>query len=196
MYQNRNSEMDVLSLYLGNYKKRLYLREISRLATLPLKTTQSTLSKLENEHILKGNYEGKNKYFVLNLENIRTKLYLLNAEIYRTNLFISKYTLFKPFLKELKTNATLIIFGSFAKFKADKNSDTDLMIISKEKIELPKHVLAFKLHEVNISELNFIESLRTGETITREIMDNHVILNNHSFYVNTIWNYYLNNNFV
>ena len=52
MYQKRNNEIVILSLYSDNYAKQLYLREISRLAKIPLKTTQNLLSNLEKKRII------------------------------------------------------------------------------------------------------------------------------------------------
>ena len=93
MYLNRNKELEVISLFRGDYNARFYLREISKLSKLPLKTCQNALMNLEKSKILKSKLEGKNKYFSLNLENIKTKLCLQQAEIYQTDLFIEKYSL-------------------------------------------------------------------------------------------------------
>jgi len=188
MYQKRNKELTILFLYLSNYTKQYYLREISKLTKIPLKTTQNTISNLEKNKILKSAIRGKNKYFKLNLDNIQTKFYLLQSEIYKTILFINKYPLFKTFLKEIKTAVPLIVFGGFAKSTTNKDSDLDLLIFSKEK--LPFHLLPYKIHKVELSETTFIKSLEKQEALIKEIEDNHLILNNHSFYVNVMWDYY------
>ena len=190
MYQKRNNELEVVSLFRGNYKTRFYLREISKLSKLPLKTCQNTLRNLEKNKILKSKIEGKNKYFSLNIENIRTKSYLQQAELYKTDLFIKKYSQFNIFLKEVKTTAPIIVFGSFAKFTADKNSDLDLLIISDKELKLPFHLLSFKSHEINMSEKMFLNALTQQEVLIKEIEENHVILNNHSFYIDVMWSYY------
>ena len=178
MYHIRNKELDVITLYSGNYKAEFYLRQINKLAKLPLKTCQNVLLNLEKKSILKSKVEGKNKYFSLNLDNIQTKLILLQAEIYKTEIFLEKYSQFKTFLKELNTNIPLLVFGSFAKLIADKNSDLDLLILS-EKEELPFHLLPFKVHKVNLSEISFIKAVKEQETLIKEIEEKHLILNNH-----------------
>ena len=89
MYLKRNKELDIITLYSGNYKAKFYLRQISKLAKLPLKTCQNALINLEKERILKSNVEGKNKYFSLNRENIQTRLQILHAEIHKTIIFLS-----------------------------------------------------------------------------------------------------------
>lgn len=190
MYLNRNNELEVISLYRKNYKVRFYLREISKLSRIPLKTCQNTLNNLEKNSILKSKTEGKNKYFSLNLENIKTKSYLLQAEIYRTDQFIEKYPQFKIFLKAVKTTVPLIVFGSFAKQTADKNSDLDLLIISDKELKLPFHLLPFKPHQINLKQNSFLKALKKQEDLIKEIEENHIILNNHSFYIDIMWSQY------
>lgn len=190
MYHNRNNDLKVISLFSGNYKSRFYLREITRILKIPLKTCQNILSELEKIKILKTKIEGKNKYFYLNLDNIKTKYYLLQSEIYKTDIFIEKYPQFKIFLKSLKSNNPIIVFGSFAKSIADKNSDLDLLIISDKELKLPFHLLAFKPHEIKLTEKTFNNALKQKENLIKEIEENHIILNNHSFFINTFWNYY------
>ncbi len=190
MYQNRNKELDVISLYRGDYKARFYLREISKLAKLPLKTCQNILGNLEKDKILRSKVEGKNKYFSLNLENINVKSYLLKAEIYKTDLFLDKYPECKTFLKSTNTNSIIIVFGSFSNFKADKSSDLDLFIISNKEEKLPCHLLPYKIHQNTLREESFKKAILKQEALIKEIEANHVILNNHSSYINIIWEYY------
>ncbi len=187
MYLKRNNELEVLNLYLGSYSKQFYLREISRLAKLPLKSVQHAVGSLEKIKILRSSIQGKNKYFSLNLNNIQSKLYLLQAEIYKTQLFLEKYPQSKTFVKGL-ADMQIIVFGSFAKFSAEKDSDMDLLVISEE--EMPSHLLPYKIHEVRLSEKSFMKALGKQETLIKEIEENHVILNNHSFYINTMWSHY------
>ena len=190
MYQKRNKELDVLSLYRGDYRARFYLRQISRLTKLPLKTTQDLLASLEKARIIRGEVEGRNKYFRLNLDNIKVRNILLQAEIYMTDRFLDKYSQFKTFLKSVKTDKPIIVFGSFARFAAGRDSDVDLLVVSGREEKLPSHLLPQKIHKITLSRASFVKALKEGETVIREIGENHVILNNHSFYVNIVWDYY------
>jgi len=190
MYLKRNKELSVLSLYLRDYRRQFYLREISKFTKVALKTTQNITASLEKSNILRSKTNGKNKYFKLNLENINTKFYLLQAEIHRTLLFLEKYPLFKTFMKELKTNTIIVVFGSFAKFTADKNSDVDMLIISKEEQELPMHLLPYKVHDIKLTEESFKKSIESQEALIKEAEENHIIINNHSLYVNSMWDFY------
>lgn len=189
MYQKRN-ELDILALFLGDYNRQLYLREISKKAKIPLKTTQNLLSKLEKDNILKSKISGKNKYFRLNLDNIQTKLVLQQAESQQTSGFLERYPALKTFLKSAKTDNALIVFGSFAKFTAKEDSDLDLLMIAKQSGEIPGHLIPYKIHKVEMTEKAFTKAVQEQETLIKEIEENHIILNNHSFYINTMWSHY------
>lgn len=190
MYPKRNKELNIIALYSGDYKAKFYLRQISKLAKLPLKTCQNILVNLEKERILKSKVDGKNKYFSLNLENISVKSFLLKAEIHKTDIFLEKYPEFKSFLKSINTNSILIAFGSFAKFKADGDSDLDLFIVSDKEEKLPFHLLPHKIHQTSLKEESFKKAIVEEETLIKEIEENHIILNNPSSYVNIAWECY------
>ena len=190
MYPKRNKELDIIALYSGDYKTRFYLRQISKLAKIPLKTCQNILASFERERILKSKTEGKNKYFSLNLENISVKSFLLKAEIYKAEIFLEKYSEFKTFLKSINTNFVIIVFGSFARLKTDKDSDLDLFIISNKEEKLPSHLLPYKIHKNRLSEKSFKKAIAEKEALIKEIEENHILLNNPSPYVNLMWEYY------
>lgn len=190
MYQKRNKELEVLRLYLSDYSKRFYLREISKISRLPLKNVQRALESLERSKILKSEVSGKNKYFFLNLDNIGAKIMLLQAEAHSTLIFLEKYAQFKLFVKEIKTDVPIIIFGSFAKLSATKDSDVDILVVSGKEISLPAHLLPNKIHKIRISEKNFVKSSVEGETLIKKAQDSHIIINNHSFFINFMWEKY------
>ena len=190
MEKKRNKELEVIALYLENYAGRFYLRQISKLANLPLKTCQNVVGVLEKEKIVKSKVEGKNKYFSLNLDNIQTKSYLLQAEIYTADKFLKKHPSFKTFLKSVHTSASLIVFGSYAKSTAGKDSDIDMLVLSDKKQDLPFHLLPYETHLLTMEEETFKNVLEKKEGIAKEIEENHVILNNPSYYVNLLWEHY------
>ncbi len=190
MYQKRNNQLTILTLYAGDYTQQFYLREISRAAGIPLKTTQDALSRLVELRILKSITKGKHRYFRLNLESIRTKLHLLRAEMHKTFEFLERYPAFEMFLKEMAPDVPLLVFGSFARFKAKKDSDADLLIVSSSKIELPSHLLPHRIHDIRLTEDDFRKGLNGKEALIEEIKEHHVILNGHSFFVNILWELY------
>ena len=185
MYQKRDK---IMKLYLTNFKARYYLREISKLANLPLRTTQRILAKLEKEKIIKSEKAGKNKYYFLNLQNIKTRFFLLITEINKTLEFLEKYPVLKPFLKE-KINSCLVVFGSFAELKATKTSDLDLLVISNRKEKVPFYFLPYRIHKIKLSVVQFRKALQK-DALAKEILKNHVVLTKHSLFMDILWEYY------
>jgi predicted nucleotidyltransferase len=186
MCQKRNK---ILSLFCSDFKRRLHLREISKLSGVPLRTTSRTLDVLEKENIIRSYYEGRHKYFELNLDDIKTKFLVQETEIYRTFVFLEKYPVFKSFLKEIKpTDSVIIVYGSFAELAAGKESDLDLLIISDKELDLPEYLLPYKIHKISLTKKEFLSALET-EPLIKEIIANHIILNNHSFFIEMLWWY-------
>ena len=66
----------------------------------------------------------------------------------------------------------------------------DILLVSDQKIKLPYHLLPNKVHEIQISENNFIKSFKMKETLIKKIQEIHIILNNYSFFTNLMWNQY------
>ncbi len=178
----------ILELYLKNFKEKYYLREIANLADLPIRTTQRILRDLESEGIIKAERVGKNKYFFLNMLEVKTKILLTVAELYRTLDFVIKYPAIKMFLKE-QIDQCLVVFGSFAKFKATKTSDFDLLIIGDSKRELPLYLIPYKVHQIKLRKKDFERFIRK-ETLGKEILKNHLVLTKHSYFVDMLWQYY------
>ncbi|MEM5815837.1 MAG: nucleotidyltransferase domain-containing protein [Candidatus Aenigmatarchaeota archaeon] len=188
MCQKRNR---ILILFCSDFRRKLYLREISKLSKIPLKTTSRIMKDLEEKNIIRYNLEGKHKYFELNLDNIETKFLLIEAEISKMFSFLKKYPIFNSFLKHITlVNGIICVFGSFSELKATKDSDLDILIVSDKKIELPKHLLPYKTNEIHLNRKEFLSALSKGEPLVREILANHTILHNHSSFIDILWWYY------
>ncbi len=109
--------------------------------------------------------------------------------MYRTQKFLEKYPRIRTFVSSFESNAPVLVFGSFAKMSEDEGSDLDLLVVGEE--EMPFHLVPREVHEVRLSEGSLVEGLEKDEDLVKEIEGNHVLLNNHSFYVNTMWRYYV-----
>jgi predicted nucleotidyltransferase len=186
MYQKRNNKLEILKLYTSDYKQQFFLREISRMTGIPLKTTQDTIRALEEQKILKSRIHGRNRYFTLNLNIIDTKLALMQAEIQKTADFLKIHPLFESFLKQLSTDSLIILFGSFAKGTEKKSSDIDLLVVSGKE-RLPLHLLPSRPHLVEMTAAAWQRAISKGEALMKEIDENHVILGDHSSYADIMW---------
>jgi len=169
MVQKRDIALEIILILLSEDR---HLREISRMLNISHTTLSRKLDELLNLGILDYKIVGKNKLFSLK-NNFKTRNVILNAERYKLNLFLEKYPklniLFDDIIK-ITGKHMIILFGSYAKFDSNANSDIDIYINSsalslKEKVESLNSKLSVKLGKFNSDSL-----------LIREIIKNHIIL--------------------
>jgi predicted nucleotidyltransferase len=187
---------EILCLYRTNYTTSLHVRAIAK----NLKTNHVTLlpylKNLEKTKILNSKKVGKNKEYTLNPDNILTKYLLTVSEKLETIKYLQKNFLIKKISQHL-TNINLlgsvVLFGSYAKKIATETSDIDLFHLGKlsenQKTEIKKIGKIYgKEISIKTSSLeNFDKVLKTGDTLTKEIIKNHIILHNPDLFVNLLW---------
>ncbi|MEA3378461.1 MAG: nucleotidyltransferase domain-containing protein [Nanoarchaeota archaeon] len=170
MVQKRdNLKLDIVELLL---KSDNHVRGIAK----ELKESHSTISRklnnLKKNNAVDSRKEGKNKIFFLK-KNIVSRNYILQAELYKLMKLLGKHpelsVIFEEILK--KTNEKLIVlFGSYAKGLARKNSDIDIYIETKSR-NVKK--LIEDLHsKINVKIGNF----DTKSPLIKEIIKDHIII--------------------
>jgi len=169
-YNLDNLKMEIV-LILLRYT-RLHVREIAN----KLKTNHTTILRKTREmmgsNVLDFEVEGKNKiFFIRNSEEARDYIHL--AERYKKIKILDKYPLLRKVVETIRKNKKIklaILFGSYAKGTAKKDSDIDIFIETKNK----------KLKQ-EISKIGSLLSIKIGtysgsSELKREIDKNHVIL--------------------
>ena len=128
MNQNRiNIGYEIVLMLL---KSNAHGREIAKGLDIPLTTVQRSLLELERKNVLDVVIQGKNKVYSLK-KNLVARSHIFNAENYKMVKILSHYPELGPVISDVlgKSKSSLIIlFGSFAKFSADKSSDIDILI--------------------------------------------------------------------
>ena len=170
---------EIIGLFLTDYSKRYYLREMSVLLKKPHQTIKPHLDALVKENILLKNERKNITEYSLNFNNKRIYDYLTIAEKDKFFKRINEDTLIKilseKFAVFFRSN-TFIIFGS-AVNKIQPDSDIDLLVIGKQNIT--KYTDDFakiynkKIHKIQINKLNNLTL-----TLAKEIYKKHLILNN------------------
>ncbi len=199
MYQNKHKEEDALKLFLADYRKELFLREISRMSGVPLKTAQRLLDGLVKHNILKSSVKGKNKYFSLNLDNNLAKEHLLRSETLALTRLLEENFLLKKIYSEVFSLApagAVVLFGSYAKKKQDEESDIDLLYIGEKGEQFAKKMKKIgslygkKINTKKTTLANFEKSLRKKDALVREVLKSHVLLHQPSVFVDSVWRYF------
>lgn len=168
----------IIQLYLNNYGKSYYLRELASLLGKPHQTIKPYVEKLVKDKIL-IKIERKNLIeFKLNFKNPELCDYLVIAEKEKLLDRLKEDTLLRQLFKELSPyfmKNCFVIFGSAVK-KLQKGSDIDLLIIGRKDIEKItkrfENIYNKKIHLAKISNLNEISL-----AFLKEIYKKHLIIN-------------------
>jgi len=153
-------------------EKKIHLRGIAKRLSKPHTTVSRALHRLVKESIIDFSIEGRNKYFTLK-KNIKTMQYIYMAEHGKLIDVCKKYPAFLVIIEEVteKTKEELVIlFGSYAKGRAKKESDIDIFIEArdnnlKKEIESIHSKLSVKIGKFDKNNL-----------LIKEIIKDHVII--------------------
>jgi len=171
------TKYQIISLYLNDYDKRYYLRELAFPLKRPHQTIKPYVEELVKEGILIRNKRKKIIEYNLNFKNKKIYDYLVIAEkqklmerLEQDTLLDILYEKISPFFKD----NTFIIFGSVVD-KDKKADDIDLLIIGK------KNILGIEDFEKIYKKIHKIQILNIKKltlTLTKEVYKKHLILNN------------------
>ncbi len=196
-YNINQTTLKILGLYSNNYSKSLHLREIAREIRIDVKAVQLQLKKLEKINILSSVLKGRNKEYRLNLDNLITKYYMSMAETFASISYLGQNFLIKKVADEIgnQIEGTIMLFGSFAKSQATKESDIDIFVIGEKKPnsnamleagELVGRVISVK----SSSKERFMRGLEDKDPLISEVVSSHVILKGVDGLCDIIWRYH------
>lgn len=128
--------------------------------------------ELYNENALDYKQEGKNKVYFLK-KTIEAKIYFFMGENYKMAKLLEKYPSLREIMGKIQENKKIklaILFGSYAKGLAKKDSDIDIYIETANK----------KIKQ-EIERINLKVNVQTGKydknnLLIKEIEKNHVII--------------------
>ena len=171
-HMEQKSDNFELKIILFLTQKRAHIRGIAKELNLTHTTILRKVNQLFKENVVDFEYEGKNKVFYLKKNQI-SKSYVLRAELYKVSLIINKYPFLEVIINDIlkiSKEKMLILFGSYAEFRAEKNSDVDIYIESTDR-NLKK-----KIESIN-SKLSIKIGLFDEQSpLIREIIKKHIIL--------------------
>ena len=170
MVQKRdNWELDVIELLLRGDN---HVRGIAKKLDESHSTVLRKLNNLKKENVIDSRKEGKNKISYLK-KNLVSKMYILQAELHKLTKLLRHNAelniIFEDILK--KTDERLIVlFGSYAKGIAKKDSDIDIYIETKSRS-------VRKAVEDIHSKINVkIGTFDIKSPLIKEIIKDHIIL--------------------
>lgn len=169
----------LVEMYLNDYSKRYYLRELASLLEKPHQTIKPHIEALVKEGVIIKIKRKNIVEYSLNFKDKKVHDYLIIAEKERLMERLKEDIIMASLFEKLSSffkNSTFIVFGS-ASDKIQKGSDIDLLVIGKQNISKVigdfEEVYNRKIHKVQIAD---IEKLTL--TLAKEIYKKHLILNN------------------
>ncbi len=170
MVQNRDS-MD-LEIMLVLLKNESHLRGIAKQLNASHSTVSRALDRLYKENAIEFKKEGKNKIFFIR-KNLQAKNYVFNAERYKLIRLIQQYPELSIIIDSILKNCEerlILLFGSYAKGIAKKDSDIDIYIETenrkiKDKVEALHSKIKAKIGPFDLNSM-----------LIKEIIKNHIIL--------------------
>jgi len=153
-------------------KSENHIRELARLLSTNQTTIARKVQELYKNNIVDFKKEGKNKVIFLK-KTLEANQYAYNAETQKLLDILKKYSRLRRIIELIKKNEKVnlaILFGSYAKGIAHKESDIDIYLDTtdnklKEEIELIDSKISVKIGKYNKDSL-----------LIKEIEKNHVII--------------------
>jgi DNA-binding transcriptional ArsR family regulator len=175
-------QVDMLLPFTNKYSGKLSATELARENKLPQQTVSRHMNNLAKNNLIEYETKGKNKLFYFNLKKQTTKIILKIIENKKALRFQIKLKKISIIIDELTTVCeSLIIFGSYASMSFNKDSDMDIIVLgkyNKEEINKIKQRQSIKVNEHYISYSEFSNLLNKRNTLSIEILKNHIIFGN------------------
>lgn len=170
---------EIIKLYLNDYSRRMYLREIAEALKKPHQSIKPYVENLRKKNVLVEIKRKNLTEYKLNWRNHLLPNYIIMAEAEKTLSFIDEHSIIRILMDKIQhyfTYGTFIIFGSSAK-NPKKSNDIDLLLIGEiQKMPEIKEFASIYSKKIHLIRVNKISDLSNALLI--EIYKNHIILNN------------------
>ncbi|MBI2666892.1 nucleotidyltransferase domain-containing protein [Candidatus Woesearchaeota archaeon] len=130
-------EEKIYKAYFESKKNTLYFNEIKRISKLADSSLANTLSKLTKNNVLTSEKTKSNTFYKIKDKKLFALKFSEIAIQKFNELNIGVKNPLKNFLKNIpRETYTIILFGSTSRKEEHKESDIDLLIIARKKIDL------------------------------------------------------------
>ncbi|MFH1072063.1 MAG: nucleotidyltransferase domain-containing protein [Nanoarchaeota archaeon] len=184
---NMKIELKIVDLLARNPDKRFTINEISKFTEEYYSFVHRTVSRLTKDEVITKARAGKAYLCSLNLDNEKTLTLIQLSELEKKSELYTKNKelklILEDFIQSVKTNLntlSVVLFGSYSKGTATKESDIDIMLIGKNNMSTEK--IAKEIYAKYGKELNPIIMTpgdfkkQKDKTIIKEVISNHHIL--------------------
>ena len=153
-------------------QKKAHLRKLSVALGIPLTTVRRITDKLLKDNVLDYHQDGKNKTMFLK-NNLYSRLKMYAMEHAKALALLQNYPELSILGERILGTADasmIVLFGSYAKFAASKESDIDIYIETDSRETKKKVKALYSKLSVKIGQFDLRNNL------VKEIIKDHVIL--------------------
>lgn len=178
-----------LLLFTNGFDKEYYIREVGRLLKISPRTAQLILEDLEDKGIAESKTRGKIKSYGLKPTELSRRYFTL-AEQYKSIAFMETNLMAReaidrmtPFIEGIG-----IVFGSYAKGTANKDSDLDIFIAGTYEKDKTKAISKTLGLEINVKcyPTEIFEKGIKNDIFLKEVLKNHVIFLNAELFIKKV----------
>ncbi len=167
--EQKDYKLEIMKFLL---KKKSHVRKIAKQINTNHMIITRKMQELYKNNVVDFNQEGKNKVFFIK-KTAEARGQIIITEQYKLLQTLHKYPILRAIVEKLQNNKKIklaILFGSYAKNLADKNSDIDMYIETKNR-ELKKELSLLD------SKLNIKIGIYNKENnLIKEIEKDHIII--------------------
>ena len=191
-------ELKIVDLLARNTERKLTINEIAKSLEEYYSFVHRTVNKLIKDNVIIKEKAGKSYLCSINLETEKTIALVNLSEIEKKDDFYNSNKELKVILGDFVESAkstvnpiSIVLFGSFAKGTATKESDVDILLISKTKEgidKITKEIYAKYSKEVNAVLMTSDDfKKQKDKAITKEIIKDHYVLYGVEKFVNLVF---------
>ena len=191
-------ELKIVDLLVRNRERKFTINEVAKSLKEYYSFVHRTVNKLAKEEVILKEKVGKSYICSINLNSEKTVALIQLSEIEKKNEFYTSNKELKLILEDFVKSAmpivkpiSIVLFGSYAKKTATKDSDIDILLIIKSKAEIDK--ITKDIYAKYGKEINPIlipqNSLKKQKemVIIKEIIKNHYILYGTWKFINAVY---------
>ena len=195
---NMKLELKIIDLLARNTERKFTINEIAKFLEEYYSFVHRIVNKLIKDSVVTKEKAGKSYLCSINLYNEKTIILVNLSKIEKKNdLYNSNKELkiiLEDFVKSaesLITPISIVLFGSYAKGTATKESDIDILLISKTKVgidKITKEIYAKYGKEINPVIMTSEDFKRQKDkSLIKEIIKDHYVLYGVEKFVNLVF---------
>ncbi len=191
-------ELKIIDFLAKNIDKKFTINEIAKAIKEYYSFAHKKVIELIKDGIILKTRAGKAYLCTLNLENEKTLALIQLSEIEKRNEFYENNKEMKLILEDLVKALepkycilSVVLFGSYAKGNATEESDIDILLLTKNSLNIEKATR--EIHAKYGKDINSVVMTRDdfkkqkGKVLIKEIMHSHCVLHGAESFVGLVF---------